>query len=394
MPKRIGILGGTFDPFHRGHLMLAGTAYEQFSLDEVWIMPNGKPPHKKDTEQTAFELRCEMIALAVSGVPYLKLCEVERSAQTVHYTYETLEYFANAYPEDQFYFIIGADSLKDFPTWKKPETILMLCTLLVACRDEAGIADLKKQISEMKQRFGGEYQILNSPKVAASSSEIRKQCAAGKDISAYVGNAVSDYIKKKGLYLHPVYDLKALQVQMQQVLSKDRFEHTLGVMYTAESLAMRYGADTASAAVAGLLHDCAKCIPNAEKLQLCQKYGIDISASEEKNPSLLHAKLGSFLAKEWYGVEDADILNAIRWHTTGRPEMSLLDKIIYMADYIEPNRKKAPNLKELRRLSFEDLDGALLMVLKSTLDYLSDCPDTVDPMTRECYEFYKQMLNQ
>lgn len=394
MRKKIGILGGTFDPFHQGHWMLAKTAYEQFALDEVWIMPNANPPHKQELEQTDFEIRCHMIGLAIRNVPYMKLCRTEHVAQTVHYTYETLRNFSQTYPEYDFYFIIGADSLKDFPTWKKPKTILMLCTLLVACRDEAGIEELKKQIAAMKQQLGGSYEILNSPKVAASSSEIRKLCAEGTDISAYVGKEISAYIQREGLYQRSKYDLEALQDKMKAALSPDRFAHTLGVMYTAESLALCYGADPKKAAVAGLLHDCAKCIPNAEKLRLCKKYGIEISEAELKNPSLLHAKLGAFLAKEWYGIEDAEILSAIRWHTTGKPEMSLLETIIYMADYIEPHRKKAPNLKELRRLSFENLEEALYLVLEGTLHYLKDSPETVDPMTRECYEFYKQTLNQ
>lgn len=190
------------------------------------------------------------------------------------------------------------------------------------------------------------------------------------------------------------YDLKLLQKQMKEELSDDRFEHTLGVMYTAESLAMRYGADMTKAAVAGLLHDCAKCIPNSQKIRLCKKYDIEITENEEKNPSLLHAKLGALLAQKAYGVDDPEILNAIRWHTTGKPDMTMLEKIIYMADYIEPNRDKAPNLREIRKLSFENLEEALYQVLESTLSYLSNRPDTIDPMTQLSFDFYKWKLKK
>lgn len=190
------------------------------------------------------------------------------------------------------------------------------------------------------------------------------------------------------------YDLKLLQKQMKEELSEDRFEHTLGVMYTAESLAMRYGADMTKAAVAGLLHDCAKCIPNSQKIRLCKKYDIEITENEEKNPSLLHAKLGALLAQKAYGVDDPEILNAIRWHTTGKPDMTMLEKIIYMADYIEPNRDKAPNLREIRKLSFENLEEALYQVLESTLSYLSNRPDTIDPMTQLSFDFYKWKLKK
>ena len=190
------------------------------------------------------------------------------------------------------------------------------------------------------------------------------------------------------------YDLKLLQKQMKEELSDDRFEHTIGVMYTAESLAMRYGVDMTKAAVAGLLHDCAKCIPNAQKLKMCKKHDIEITEMEEKNPSLLHAKLGAYMAETAYGVEDPEILSAIKWHTTGKPDMSMLDIIIYMADYIEPNRDKAPNLKQIRKLCFENIEEALYQVLEGTLEYLSDRPDMTDPMTKISYDFYKWKLKK
>ena len=190
------------------------------------------------------------------------------------------------------------------------------------------------------------------------------------------------------------YDLKLLQKEMKEALNEDRFEHTLGVMYTAESLAMRYGVDMTKAAVAGLLHDCAKCIPNAQKLKMCKKNDIEMTEMEEKNPSLLHAKLGAYLAKEKYGVDDPEILSAITWHTTGKPDMSMLDIIIYMADYIEPNRDKAPNLKQIRKLCFENIEEALYQVLEGTLEYLGNRPDMIDPMTKISYDFYKWKLKK
>ena len=201
MCKRIGILGGTFDPFHKGHFMLAKTAYEQFKLDEVWIMPNGNPPHKRNIEQTDFEIRCEMIRLSIKEAPYMVLCDYEGSEDSYHFTYQTLGEFKKMYPDDEFYFIIGADSLRDFPTWREPGIISQLCTLLVACRDESGIADLKLKIAEMNERFGAECLIMNSPKVDAASSEIRVMVSEGKDIADYVGKEVANYIKNEKLYV-------------------------------------------------------------------------------------------------------------------------------------------------------------------------------------------------
>lgn len=201
MCKKIGILGGTFDPFHKGHYMLAKTAHSQFGLDEVWIMPNGNPPHKRNIEQTDFEIRCEMIRLAIAQAPYMELCDYEGSEDSYHFTYQTLGEFNKMYPNDKFYFIIGADSLRDFPTWREPAKIAKSCTLLVACRDKSGISDLKVKIAEMEERFEAKCLIMNSPKVDAASSEIRQMVSEGKDVSAYVGTEVCDYIKNEKLYV-------------------------------------------------------------------------------------------------------------------------------------------------------------------------------------------------
>lgn len=200
MRKKIGILGGTFDPFHKGHLMLARTAYEQFSLDEVWILPNGNPPHKKELQQTDFSIRCEMIRLAIKEAPYMKLCKVEEREDRYHYTYQTLEYFHKKYPETKFYFIIGADSLRDFPTWREPGRILELCTLLAACRDEEDISVMEGRVNELLQMYPGEILLMNSPKVDAASKEIRKMVSEGKEISGYVGDEEAKYIAKLHLY--------------------------------------------------------------------------------------------------------------------------------------------------------------------------------------------------
>ena len=180
--------------------------------------------------------------------------------------------------------------------------------------------------------------------------------------------------------------------ELKKELTKERFEHTRGVMYTAACLAMRYGCDMRKAMLAGLLHDCAKHIPNEKKLKLCKKNHIELTQAELDNPSLIHAKLGAFLAKNQYDIEDSDILHAIRVHTTGAPEMNLLDKIIFLADYIEPNRNKAKNLSIIRELAFQDIDKAILQNLSDTLRYLDENKEkgSIDPMTLQTYEYYKQ----
>lgn len=190
------------------------------------------------------------------------------------------------------------------------------------------------------------------------------------------------------------YDMKTFQKKLKREMDEGRYQHTLGVMYTAAALAMRYEYDIQKAQIAGLLHDCAKCIPNGKKLKLCEKYQIPVTEVENRNPFLLHAKLGSFLASHEYDVQDEEILSAILYHTTGKPGMSLLDKIVYIADYIEPRRNKAPNLTEVRKLAFLDLDAALYKILSDTLSYLDEGTGEVDEMTVKAYEYYKAHQNQ
>ncbi|MCM1089195.1 MAG: bis(5'-nucleosyl)-tetraphosphatase (symmetrical) YqeK [Muribaculaceae bacterium] len=188
-------------------------------------------------------------------------------------------------------------------------------------------------------------------------------------------------------------NLKKLRKEMEEKLTAKRYEHTLSVAYTAATLAMVHGADKDKALIAGLLHDCAKCLSNKKLLLICRKNSLPVSEIERQNPSaLLHAKVGSFLACEKYGIEEEDVLNAIRYHTTGRPDMSLLEKILYIADYIEPGRTHAANLGQIRRIAYQDLDRALLTILEDTLSYLRSTDGQVDSMTKETYEYYKQNL--
>lgn len=183
--------------------------------------------------------------------------------------------------------------------------------------------------------------------------------------------------------------LKKLRKAIESELNPKRYEHTLAVAYTAANLAMVHDEDTRNATIAGMLHDCAKCLPEKKLISICKKNSLDISEIELHNPSaLLHAKVGSVLAHKKYGVNEEDILNAIKYHTTGRPNMSKLEKILYIADYIEPDRKHAPNLTQVRCMAYQDLDKTLLKILDDTLSYLNSTGGQIDPMTKKTYEYY------
>lgn len=189
-------------------------------------------------------------------------------------------------------------------------------------------------------------------------------------------------------------NMRQLRKAMKKVQDNRRYEHTLGVAYTAAALAMRYNVSLKAAQTAGMLHDCAKCLSDEKRLSICQKQHIPVTEVERRNPFLLHAKVGAYLAEKKYGVKDSDILNAIQYHTTGRADMSMLEKIIFVSDYIEPGRKQAPNLQEIRQLAFTDIDKATIRILEDTIAYLKKGNGEIDLATEETLNYYRTAVSE
>ena len=189
-------------------------------------------------------------------------------------------------------------------------------------------------------------------------------------------------------------ELCEIKDKLEKKLKKSRFEHTMGVTYTAASLAMRYGEDVRTAMTAGLLHDCAKFCSADEQIALCKKYHVKLTKTELQIPSLVHAHLGKYLAEHEYGIHEPEILEAIRWHTTGRPEMSMLEKIIYLADYIEPNRKEIPVLGKVRKKAFKNIDKAIYLSAEGTILYLKECGRPIDPMSEITCAYYRSLCGK
>lgn len=188
-------------------------------------------------------------------------------------------------------------------------------------------------------------------------------------------------------------EIRDIKKELEDILDSKRYEHTLGVAYTAACIAMRYDYNMEKAYIAGLLHDCAKCMSNKDKIEYCEKHDLPITAVEQDNPSLLHAKVGAEMSKRKFDIEDPEIYQAIFYHTTGHPNMTLLDKIIYIADYMEPHRDEAPNLDLVRKQVFVDIDTALFTILKDSVDYLGSSDKPVDPMTMQTYLYYVKQEN-
>ncbi|MBS6395621.1 MAG: nicotinate-nucleotide adenylyltransferase [Clostridiales bacterium] len=198
--RHIGIMGGTFDPVHNAHLTLAEQAYHQFSLDAVWMLPNGNPPHKRDREQAEVEHRVQMIKLAISDISWMELCEIECSSRVYHYTYETLGQLQESFPDTLFYFIMGADSLFQFDDWKEPGMISRECILLAATRDHCRRAQIQRRIRELQERYKADIRILDTPNMDIASEDIRQRILNGADISDMVPEKVAEYIRRHGLY--------------------------------------------------------------------------------------------------------------------------------------------------------------------------------------------------
>ena len=191
---------------------------------------------------------------------------------------------------------------------------------------------------------------------------------------------------------HHLTETEKLRLAMEKELSSGRYIHTLGVAYTASCLAMAHEENMENAMIAGLLHDCAKGMHGSEQVAICEKAHLPMSAVERSNPSaLLHAKVGAYLAEHKYGVTQPDIINAIRYHTTGRPDMSKLEKIVYIADYIEPGRKPLPDMELIRRIAYQDLDWTMEKILANKLAYLQTTDGPIDDMTAKTYQFYKRV---
>ena len=187
------------------------------------------------------------------------------------------------------------------------------------------------------------------------------------------------------------YNLTKIDKKLRKELDSDRYRHTLGVMYTSAALAMRYGSDLNHAQAAGLLHDCAKCIPDSKKIKLCEKNKIPVTEVEAENPFLLHSKVGAYIAKTKYDIDDEDILDAIRSHTTGKLGMTKLEQIVFIADFIEPRRDKSRRLSEIRPAAFSDLDECCYMILDDMLNYLGSKKGRIDPNSQNAYLYYKEL---
>ncbi len=387
--ERIGIYGGTYNPPHIGHIAAARYALQSLGLSKLLMIPSCISPHKRLPEDSPTpQQRMEMLQLAIGQEENIIVSDLELKRGSTSYTYETVEAVAAQYPEAEILLFMGTDMFLSFDTWRHPERILEKAALAVFYRgDPNERQQIREQTEDYKSRGITVYPVEN-PVVDISSTDLRRmlvfQCA-----DSFLCSGVGDYIRKNRLYgtgrSCRNLPVEALEEAVVSLLMPNRVAHVLGCRQTAEELAYIHGADPVDAQRAALLHDVTKALDGQLQLTLCREYGINLDEFSAKNPKTLHALTGSLVAERIFG-ENPAVVAAIRSHTTGKADMNTLEKIIYVADYMEPNRK-FEGVQTLRQLAYTDLDGALKYGLEMTLDLLKRQGREISPESQQAIEF-------
>ena len=372
---KIAIFGGSFDPVHAEHVNMVKAAQAALGTDKVIVIPAFIPPHKQDRALAAPQDRLNMAKLAFAGVKNCEVSAYELNAGGTSYTYLTLGYFKEKYPDARLYFLVGADMLKDFYTWKQPETILSLAEL-VACNREGEKINFSAEQMRFFAKFRKKFLSIEYTGRDISSTKARVLAAFGEDLKPYLPFDVIDYIEANELYrIRGVKDALAY-------LKPSRRKHTLGVALTAAKYAAKYKLPERKVILAAALHDVAKNMPlTAPELA-------GFALQEEVPAPVLHQYAGAYVAEHSLGIDDEDVLNAVRYHTSGRPNMSDLEKLIFLSDMLEPGRD-FKGIEKLRRALENDLNECMYLSLKHELKYLKRGGGTIYPLTFKAYEYYK-----
>lgn len=389
---RIGIFGGSFNPPHEGHVLAAEEFCRRLELDRLLIIPAGDPPHKTLSANSPTDLqRLEMTRLAVRNMKNTEVLDLEIKREGRSYTADTIEILRRSYPDDELFLLMGTDMFYSFSTWYEPRRITEEATIAVAHRDADSTTRLQNCAVDLEQKLGARIVFVENQYLPHSSTSVRAMIAF-RCAEAYLDPCVLDYIQEQGLY-YAARDLRKLPFEELREIAlslhkSKRMAHVIGCSDTAAALAEHYGVSVEAARRAGILHDITKALNGPEQLQLCEKYAMILDSFEREHPKLLHAKTGAVIAREIFG-ESSEVCEAIRWHTTGRDNMSMLEKIIYLADYMEPNRA-IEGIEDLRRLTWSDPDAALAMGLEMTMTYVSSRGAKVDPHSTAALRFLQE----
>ena len=387
--QRIGIYGGAFNPPHIGHVRAASYAVSALNLCGLFVIPSCVSPHKESPVFTATpEQRLEMLRLAFKETDKVTVSDMELSRGGVSYTYETVAQLRREHPDAELVLLMGTDMFLSFLTWKSPEIILENASLGVFYRGDWEEKERIEQQKAVLEKMGAKVYLVENPVTVISSTDLRRMQIFGC-AEAFLPPAVAAYIQENKLYQskegYKNLSEKELESAVTSLLKPNRVKHVLGCRDTAVAMAKHWGADPVDAARAGLLHDVTKALSGSLQIALCKAYQEELGDFFTKNTKPLHALTGSLVAERVFG-ENPAVVQAIRFHTTGKANMNLLEKIIYVADYMEPNRDFS-GVETLRELAFSDLDGALKLGLEMTLSLLKEQGSEVSPESREALEY-------
>ena len=363
--SRIGIFGGTFNPIHNGHLKLAAYCRDSLNLDSVILIPDYTPPHKSGSELVSGDDRLEMCRLAAAGLDGLTVSDIELRRGGTSYTFKTLSSLKELYPGDELFLIMGADMFLTLPSWKNPDIIFEKASIIAVPRDGDDNRVLLDFYEETLKNMGARVFVLEKPVMQVSSTFVRSNICNRELVSEYLPGAVYDHIAKKGLY--GFRDYAAI---IRGLMGDYRYIHSVNVAREAVELARLYGSDTGKAYIAGMIHDITKEIPKDEQLQIIADGGIILDDVQKNAPKLWHSISGSVYIRRELGITGEDMINAVRYHTTGRAGMSLLEKIIYIADFTAEGRSYN-GVEIMRERSRQSLEAAMLFSCQFFLQELS-----------------------
>lgn len=364
---KIAIYGGSFNPPHLGHVEAARTAAEQLCPDRFFIVPDNANPNKDEEPGSPLpEERLALCQLAFQGIAGAEVSEIELNRGGKSYTADTLERLKELYPDASFTLVLGADMFLKLEDWYRFRFLLENCELAVLSREEGRDREIEEMCEHLERDFGAKVTVLEHVPVPMSSGDVRQRLRMRLGADMLEPDVYAEIIRRG--YYEALPEFGWLREQVTGLLKPSRIAHVAGCESEAVLLAQRWGENPETAAEAGILHDITKKLNLDEQLILCRKYDIIPDDVELANPQLLHALTGAALARDRFGASN-EICEAIRWHTTGKPDMTLLEKIIYLADIIEPTRD-FDGVDRLRRLCYEDIDEAMAAALERSLEHV------------------------
>lgn len=383
-PHKIAMFGGSFNPIHNAHTNLAESFIKKLKLDKLIFIPTATPPHKSDEHMVSAEHRLNMCRLASESIKKTEVSDIEIKRQGKSYTVDTLKQLRDLYPDSELYLITGADMFMTLLEWRDPQEIFSLATVCTVPRDDDDYEVLKEK-EKIYNEMGAKTFILDLKRSDISSSKIRDCVYNDESISKFVDEKVENYIYANYLFMNKSkLDYNRFEKVLNARMGEKRYIHSVNVAVEAQRLAKKYGADEQKARLAGMLHDITKETIPSEQLQIIENSNIILNEVEKSSQKLWHAIAGAAFVRDVMSIDDDDVFNAIRYHTSGRANMSLLEKVIFIADFTGAERDY-DGVDEMRTLADKSLEEAMAFGLSFSISDLAKKHFAIDPNSVMCY---------